>query len=113
MPQIFISYRRADTGKDAGRIYDRLVDTFGKPSVFKDVDNIPLGTDFRRVLTEYIEKSDVMLVLIGERWLEVDANTGLRRIDDENDFVRFEILHALTKPNLKIIPVVITPARPP
>jgi formylglycine-generating enzyme required for sulfatase activity len=113
MPQIFISYRRADTSKDAGRIYDRLVDTFGKASVFKNVDNIPLGTDFRDVLKEFIEKSDVMLVLIGAHWLEVDSTTGLRRLDNENDFVRFEIVHALTQPHIKIIPVIISPAKAP
>ena len=113
MPQIFISYRRADTSKDAGRIYDRLVDEFGKASVFKDVDNIPLGTDFRDVLREFIEKSDVVLVLIGAHWLDIDNTTGLRRLDNENDFVRFEIVHALNQPYITVIPVIISPAKAP
>jgi hypothetical protein len=44
---IFISYRRDDSADVAGRIYDRLVDSFGEDLVFKDVDNIPFGMDFK------------------------------------------------------------------
>ena len=33
--RIFISYRRDDTCAHAGRIYDRLIDTFGQGQVFK------------------------------------------------------------------------------
>lgn len=45
--KVFISYRRQDTADATGRIYDRLVQKFGRKRVFKDVDNIPLGADFR------------------------------------------------------------------
>jgi hypothetical protein len=44
---IFISYRRSDSPDATGRIYNRLVAEFGKAQVFKDVDSIPLGQDFR------------------------------------------------------------------
>lgn len=47
MVAIFISYRRSDSTDTVGRIYDRLSDSFGKESVFKDVDSIPLAVDFR------------------------------------------------------------------
>jgi formylglycine-generating enzyme required for sulfatase activity len=113
MPRIFISYRRTDTMKDAGRIYDRLLEAFGNENVFKDVDAIPIGSDFRWVLQDAIQNCDVVLVLIGEQWLEVDAATGLRRIDAENDFVRFEIEYALEQPHVTVIPVVIAPTQPP
>ena len=39
MPIIVISYRRADTGLIAGRIFDRLEKHFGKNSVFMDIEN--------------------------------------------------------------------------
>lgn len=48
MPKIFISYRRVDSEDVAGRIYDRLVQHFGHDAIFKDVDDIPFGVDFRR-----------------------------------------------------------------
>ncbi len=51
-PGIFISYRRSDTPDAVGRIYDRLVSEFGKARVFKDVDSIPLGQDFRGHLND-------------------------------------------------------------
>ena len=64
MPKVFISYRRSDSRKDAGRLYDRLVEAFGKDNVFKDVDNIGLGTDFRGALCEAVAACDVELVIV-------------------------------------------------
>jgi hypothetical protein len=49
---IFISYRRDDSADVTGRIYDRLVQESGKKKVFKDVDSIPLGIDFKSYLAE-------------------------------------------------------------
>jgi hypothetical protein len=40
---IFISYRRQDASHLAGRLYDRLADTFGEARIFMDVDTIDLG----------------------------------------------------------------------
>jgi hypothetical protein len=63
--KIYISYRR-DDGAQAGRLADRLVAHFGTDAVFKDVDAIPVGEDFRSALKAEIERSDVVLVLIGK-----------------------------------------------
>ncbi len=38
---LFISYRREDSPDVCGRIYDRLIQQFGKEAVFKDIDSIP------------------------------------------------------------------------
>lgn len=51
---IFVSYRRDDSADVAGRIYDRLTARFGKATVFKDVDSIPLGVDYRWYLQERV-----------------------------------------------------------
>ena len=53
---VFISYRRADSGGYAGRIYDRLASRLGRENVFFDVDTIPIGRDFVEVLSENIGK---------------------------------------------------------
>jgi hypothetical protein len=50
---IFVSYRRHDSADVTGRIYDRLVQRFDKAQVFKDVDSIPLGVDFREHLAAW------------------------------------------------------------
>src|SRR5262245_10108657 len=73
---IFISYRRDDAGDVTGRIYDRLAQHFGKPFVFKDVDGIPLGIDFRKHLGDSVGRCDVLLAVIGTRWLL--GNVGQR-----------------------------------
>ena len=41
MPKIVVSYRRADTGPIAGRIFDRLGTQYGPESVFMDVSAAP------------------------------------------------------------------------
>src|SRR5262249_26166308 len=101
---IFISYRREDASDAAGRIYDRLTQYFGRNSVFKDVDNIPLGTDFRKHLDDHVGRCHVLLVVIGKQWLV--GNFGQRRIDDERDFVRIEIEAALQR-DIPVVPVLV------
>jgi hypothetical protein len=49
-PRVLISYRRADTRGYAGWIYQWLCERFGKASVFKDIDTIKLGQDWRKVI---------------------------------------------------------------
>ncbi|MCL4878322.1 MAG: FHA domain-containing protein [Anaerolineae bacterium] len=107
MPRIFISYRRADSRKDVGRIYDRLVDAFGKENIFKDVDSIPLGKDFREVLREAVAQCDVLLAIIGRHWLDIKDENGNRRLDDPGDFVRIEIESGLQRDSCLVIPVLV------
>ena len=54
MPRIFISYRRDDSAGHAGRLFDRLVDHFGRDQVFIDIDTIKPGLDFVEVVQQAI-----------------------------------------------------------
>jgi hypothetical protein len=99
---VFISYRRQDSADITGRIYDRLVERFGTPDVFKDVDTIPLGADFRKYLQESVSRCDVLLAIIGKNWLEASNDTGKRCLDDPRDYLRIEIETALQR----VIPVI-------
>lgn len=110
--QIFISYRRADSAGAAGRIYDRLVQRFGKAAVFKDVDSIPLGVNFKTHLDSVVQQCSVVLVIIGDRWLEKDVAAGQRRIDDPRDFVAIEIESALRR-DIPVIPLLVENAAVP
>ena len=83
--QIFISYRRNDSADVVGRIHDKLIYKFGKENVFKDVDSIPLGIDFRKILDKSVSNCNIFLAIIGTRWLEVKSPDGKRRIDDPGD----------------------------
>lgn len=114
MPNIFISYRRADSSAVAGRVYDRLVDAFGRENIFKDVDSIDLGEHYATRLQDEIAKCDVVLVVIGDEWLTLTDGEGRRRIDDPGDPVRIEIEAALARPdNTLIIPTLVEGSRMP
>jgi hypothetical protein len=110
--RIFISYRRNDSADVVGRIYDKLMNQFGKENVFKDVDSIPLGIDFREYLDKSVSNCNIFLAIIGTRWLEVKSSDGKRRIDDSGDFVRIEIESALQR-NIPVIPVLVQNATVP
>ncbi len=112
MRRIFMSYRRSDTADQAGRIYDRLVREFPRAGVFKDVDSVPAGADFRVVIEQAIQKSDVVIAVLGPSWFSAVDDEGHRRLDDENDFVRFELEKALGF-GKHVIPVLVGSAKMP
>ena len=62
-----ISYRRDDSAGYSGRVHDRLQREFGRNLLFMDVDSIPLGTNFVKVLVEGVSKCDVLPAVIGLR----------------------------------------------
>lgn len=107
MPRIFISYRRADSQTITGRIYDSLATAFGEAQVFKDVYNIPAGVDFRAALAREVGMADVVLVVIGPSWVALTDDTGQRRLDDPNDYVRIEVEQALQRATTLVVPVLV------
>ena len=104
--QIFISYRREDNAGVTGRIYDRLVQKFGETAIFKDIDSIPLGVNFRQHIDAIVQECDVVLVVIGDRWAGEAKKPVRRRIDNPEDIVRIEIESALNR-NIRVIPLLI------
>lgn len=106
MATIFLSYRRDDSAFAAGRIYDELVEHFGKDDVFMDVDSIPAGEDFERILEKQLADCQVMLVVLGPNWVGQQDNTRLRRIESPTDRVRLEVEFALNH-DVAIIPLLV------
>jgi hypothetical protein len=94
---VFISYRREDASGMAGRLYDRLAARFGEDQVFMDVDRIGLGVDFAEVISQAVSTCDVLIAVIGQRWLTAIDEDNKRRLDDPDDFVRLEIEAALAR----------------
>jgi WD40 repeat protein len=111
MPRITISYRRADSEAMTGRICDRLVTHYGKQAVFRDIDDIPAGIDFRHHINEVLLKTNVLLAIVGPEWLGASRG-GLDRINEESDPVRVEVETALRR-RVPIIPVLIGETRMP
>jgi TIR domain len=110
--KVFLCYRRDDSAGYAGRIEDRLVREFGQNLLFIDVDAIPLGVDFIKVLHEEVAKCAVLVAVIGNRWLDASDEAGNRRLDDEEDFVRVEIKAALQR-DIPVIPILLDGVRVP
>ncbi len=109
---IFLSYRREDSRAITGRIYDRLSAHFGEPAVFRDVDSIPVGTDFRSQINKTIDRADVFIAIIGPRWLDIRNAQGERRLDLVEDYVRVEIETAMAK-DIPVIPLLVDNAQMP
>ena len=111
-PAIFISYRREDSVGHAGRLFDRLAEHFGKEHIYRDIDTIQAGENFVEAVRQKINLSDVVLVLIGPRWLTATDDEGRWRLADENDLVRLEIATGLER-NIRVIPVLLQGASMP
>jgi|GEM_PF-421083 len=114
MPRIFISYRRADSISESGRIHDHLERAYGGRNVFKDVDDIPPGLDFRKVLDDEVAQCDVLLTIIGNKWASVADNDGNPRLQNPDDFVRIEVESGLKRGDeVLVIPVLVNNATMP
>jgi hypothetical protein len=112
MSKIFISYRRSDSEDVAGRIFDYLRQNFRRDQLFKDVDSIPPGEDFRTAITDIVQSCDVAVVIIGRGWLTATNSKGGRRLDDPDDFVRLEVEGALSR-KIPVVPVLVGGAEMP
>ena len=105
--KVFISYRREDSQYQARRIYDAFVHALPPDTVFMDVDSIAPGADFVEILEGWVQQCDILLALIGPRWLNsIDSRTNLRRLDNPEDFVRIEIRGALER-KIPVVPVLL------
>jgi formylglycine-generating enzyme required for sulfatase activity len=114
--KIFINYRRDEPpvgATHAVAIAGHLEKTFGKRSIFIDVDHLRAGLKFRTVLEAKLRQCKVMLAIIVPNWVDTrDEKTGSRRIDDPEDWVRVEIERALAR-SIPVIPVLVAGARLP
>jgi len=111
MAKIAISYRRSDSQDITGRIFDRLAQQFGRDTVFRDIDSIQPGIDFRRQIADALTATDVLLVIVGPRWLGRGEGAA-SRMDNESDPVRVEVEMAL-KRDIPVIPVLVSGTKMP
>ena len=113
MASIFISYRHEDTSGETGRLAADLMERFGRSRVFVDVNSIDAGANFERRIEGALDAAQVTFVMIGDRWLTAKLPDGARRIDDPADYVRQEIVAALGRDGMQVVPVLVEGARMP
>jgi hypothetical protein len=110
MSKLFISYRRDDAADVTGRLHESLTRHFRREDVFMDIDAIPLGLDFRKYLADEVNRCDVLLAVIGDRWLDASYEDGptkdTRRLNDPQDYVRIEIETALAR-GIPVVPLLV------
>jgi hypothetical protein len=112
-PKVFLSYRRDDTAGHAGRLFDQINNHFGdRVRIFMDVDSIAPGEDFVNVIENAVGACEILIVVIGRNWLTATDQTGKRRLDNPEDFIRLEIATALNR-NIRVIPVIVQDAAMP
>lgn len=95
----------------AGRISDRLKERYGADSVYIDIENIPLGIDFRDHVYTALDQADVLLAVVGPKWLGT-RRSGRSRIMEDSDLVRAEIETALRR-KIPVVPVLVDGAAMP
>jgi TIR domain len=100
---VFISYRRADSAEIVERLYEHLTADLGQHAVFKDVDSLHPGVDFRTQLEDSLMACQVFLCVMGDQWA-APAGAQSRPIENPGDFVRIEVETALHR-NIPLIPL--------
>ena len=69
--KIFISYRRDDSIVIAKLVCDELEKRFDEKNVFMDINDIGYGDNFVQAINDRLEWADVVVVVIGPRWMEM------------------------------------------
>jgi hypothetical protein len=100
MNEIFLSYKRSDDPGYVARLADSLEQIFGEGTVYRDVDSVQAGANWKKSLARTVSGAEIVLAVIGPSWQELLAAGP----SDELDWVRFELnqAHELEVP---VIPV--------
>ena len=109
---VFISYRRSDSADITGRLTDKLIQKFGNEAVFKDVDSIISGSEFKFQIDHAVKKCDVFIAMIGRGWFGPPTGDAATRLENPHDFVRLEVEAALGS-GVPVIPVLVQGASVP
>lgn len=106
MRRIFLSYRIKDSVHATAAIAGLLARHYGQDNVFRDRDSLPLGAVYPRRIRRELERSDVVLAVIGPSWLTIKNKNGERCLDDERDWVRTELKMAFER-GMPVVPVLL------
>lgn len=108
--RVFISYRSRDEPATAMLLKRELSRQFGDDNVFIDKGMIPPGSDFEHGLLRRVRRSDVLLAVIGPRWLTVEPDAGGGpAINHHDDWVRREIAEAFAS-GVPVVPILVNDA---
>lgn len=104
--RVFVSFRNGDDPYAAALLFRALGRRFGRDAVFRSSDSIPPGAPWAQTIWRHHALSEVLIAVIGPRWLDMRDSRGQLRLHQEGDWVREEIAGALKQGKL-VIPVVL------
>ncbi len=110
-PRIFLSYRRDDSMQATRNIRDGFT-MAGYRHVFMDTAEIGPGEKWPARLEDELAAADVVIAVIGKRWLSCFDTASRRRIDKDDDPVHWELRTALEGAKT-IVPVLVDDSRMP
>jgi hypothetical protein len=102
---VFINYRTKDEESVATLVERDLSTRFGKEKIFRDNRSIEAGTQFQPRLLGAVHGSRALLAVIGPAWADISGPRG-KLLDDENDWVRRELVEARAY-HVRVIPVLV------
>lgn len=105
MTGVFVNYRTDDGEWPARMIAKELAARFGADQVFFASSSIAPGEDFAAEIRRRVLASDVLLAVIGTRWLA----GAPRKIDNPDDWVRQELRLAFEH-GIRVVPVFVDDA---
>lgn len=106
MPDVFINFRTGDEESAATLIERDLSSRFGSEKIFRDSKSIKAGEEFPQRLLSAVHGSRAMLAVIGPRWLVARGPDGRNALDNEQDWIRRELL-AAKEYGVRVIPVLV------
>jgi len=104
-PVVFVNYRVREQSGYAALLYRELAEQLGADRVFFASRSIRLGEDFVDRLFGTLSRCEVLLAVIGPRWLDLVG-------DPDVDWVHREI-HAAFSGGLRVVPVLVDDAKLP
>lgn len=104
-PLVFVNYRSTDEKWAATAVAQAWAARLGDDRVFLDNRSVGFGRPFDEQLLSAVANAAVLLAVIGRRWYGVQPD-GRRLIDEESDWVRREISHALAC-RVPVVPVLV------
>jgi hypothetical protein len=110
--RVFLSYRRSDAEAMALILFYCLLSQIEGIQLFRDSDTLQPGMVYADMIDQTIANCDVVLVLIGKKWLGARHADGRLRLDDADDLVRLEVAAGLRQ-GKKVFPCLIEGARMP
>ena len=111
-PRVFISYRREDSALYADFLFTCIRTGVPDVRVFRDSDTLQPGMVYSEKINETVGACDILVAVIGKKWLGTKEAGGARRIDLADDWVRLEIAAALQHKKL-VIPCLVAGSEMP